>query len=384
MPGSRRACRRVQRCGSRGAGASRSRSERVAGGEGAWAEPESVSGVGNQAMQHLLNAPSIQTKTSIGRPGDRFEQEADRVANHVLAQSTPGACALSETGGLIPAGTLETSCSAAEGLVQRQESGEKDEEEEVTVAAKETPGSTPVASPGVERSIRRLPNEGRPLPQSERDFFEPRFGRDFGNVRIHDDAKSAELSSSLQARAFTVGGDIVFNRGEYAPSSASGRHLLAHELTHVIQQQGSPGGAMLQRWKYGTGAGPLGHYVPVPDDEKKRVGRALNIVKRVVDNPKHYPRCHKRFQSLCTTPSPTELADRFKAAVIWKRNKYDATFYFGGSVPPDHIAYTAVTYRWGRWMIASTVVHEMMHRCGQDNEAKNLRTEKICGFPGTP
>lgn len=80
---------------------------------------------------------------------------------------------------------------------------------------------------------------GRPLDENTRAFMEPRFGWDFSNVRIHADTRSAVAARSVQARAFTSGSNIVFGEGEYAPGTSTGRNLLAHELTHVVQQGGA-------------------------------------------------------------------------------------------------------------------------------------------------
>ena len=82
---------------------------------------------------------------------------------------------------------------------------------------------------------------GQLLPASERAFFEPRFGRDFGAVRVHTDAGAADLARALSARAFTVGHDVVFGAGQYAPNTVPGRLLLAHELAHTVQQSRRPG-----------------------------------------------------------------------------------------------------------------------------------------------
>jgi hypothetical protein len=78
---------------------------------------------------------------------------------------------------------------------------------------------------------------GRPLDLSTRAALEPRFGRDLGNVRIHTDDVAAQSAAKTKARAFTVGNDISFGQGQYSPSTPGGQQLLAHELTHVVQQQ---------------------------------------------------------------------------------------------------------------------------------------------------
>jgi hypothetical protein len=85
---------------------------------------------------------------------------------------------------------------------------------------------------------------GQPLPEPTRAFFESRFGWDFGGVRVHTDGTAATTARRLRARAFTIGRDIVFDAGEYAPATTAGRSLLAHELAHIVQQ--APGRAAPQ------------------------------------------------------------------------------------------------------------------------------------------
>lgn len=93
-----------------------------------------------------------------------------------------------------------------------------------------------------------LASPGRPLDASTRDFFATRFGHDFGDVRVHDDPAAAASARGVHALAYTVGHDVVFGTGQYAPGTSAGRRLLAHELTHVIQQRGRPA-ATIQRHK---------------------------------------------------------------------------------------------------------------------------------------
>lgn len=88
--------------------------------------------------------------------------------------------------------------------------------------------------PRCEPATRRGDGPGRPLDPATRGFFEPRFGRDLGEVRIHDDARAARSARALGAEAFAVGSDIVFAQGRYAPERSEGRELLAHELAHVV------------------------------------------------------------------------------------------------------------------------------------------------------
>lgn len=104
------------------------------------------------------------------------------------------------------------------------------------IQAKEDDGQTPAVTSKVESQIEGLRGGGEPLPKPTREFFEGRFGRDFGDVRVHTGGQAASSARSLGARAYTVGSDVVFGSGEYAEGTLGGRRLLAHELTHVVQQ----------------------------------------------------------------------------------------------------------------------------------------------------
>src|SRR5262245_61412640 len=83
-----------------------------------------------------------------------------------------------------------------------------------------------------------LGSAGRPMDSDTRSFMESRFGHDFGDVRIHSDSQAAESARAINAHAYTVGQNVVFGPGQYAPDTSRGRHLLAHELAHTIQQRG--------------------------------------------------------------------------------------------------------------------------------------------------
>jgi hypothetical protein len=93
---------------------------------------------------------------------------------------------------------------------------------------------------------RALESEGSPLNGPTRQMMEGRFGHDFSQVRVHTDARADASAQAVQARAYTVGHDIVFRAGEYNHASTDGQHLLAHELTHVVQQGESSGGVQAQ------------------------------------------------------------------------------------------------------------------------------------------
>ena len=143
----------------------------------------------------------IQTTLTVNTPGDVYEQEADRISGQVLASPAHPA-----VGGAPP-------------HIQRfsgQSNGQMD--------AVPTSVNQALASPG------------RPLEPALRQDMEQRFGHDFSRVRVHADTSAAESAQTLSARAYTVGGDIIFAQGQYVPGTSEGKRLLAHELTHVVQQ----------------------------------------------------------------------------------------------------------------------------------------------------
>src|SRR5215470_3784525 len=191
------------------------------------------SALGNQAFGRM-----IQAKLQISQPDDAYEQEADRVAEQVMRM--PDAASPEPViGSTLPQiSCLQRKCAQCEEEeIQRQPmEEEREEEEEGTLQAKEAPGQTPEVTPGVQAQINTLRGGGQPLSEPLRAFFEPRFGHDFSQVRVHTDSQAAESARAVSARAYTVGSNVVFVAEQYVPHSNEGRRLLAHELTHVVQQ----------------------------------------------------------------------------------------------------------------------------------------------------
>ncbi len=112
-------------------------------------------------------------------------------------------------------------------------------EEEEEVQLKVLKGSNAASGSSVESGIHSVRSGGKPMMESSRSFFEPRFGMDFSGVKIHTGSNAEQLAKSLNARAFTLGRNIVFGAGQYSPETSAGKHLMAHELTHVMQQRGN-------------------------------------------------------------------------------------------------------------------------------------------------
>lgn len=157
----------------------------------------------------------LQAKLKVSDPSDAFELEADRVADQVMRMEDP---------------ELQRRARAAPQIQRLCHGCEQDLPRAAELA------TVPTVDAAAEQSIAALSSGGSPLPASVRSYMEPRFQADFGAVRVHTDAHANELAGSMQAKALTVGHNIVFGAGHYAPESASGKRLLAHELTHVVQQ----------------------------------------------------------------------------------------------------------------------------------------------------
>jgi outer membrane protein OmpA-like peptidoglycan-associated protein len=171
----------------------------------------------------------LQGKLEVSQPGDTLEQEADRVAEQVLRMPQPEY-------------PDNTDAYESTGLrLSRFTCG--------------SPGQSSPEAPPVVHEV--LATSGQPLDPATRGFMEARFGRDFSRVRAHTGSKAADSAHAVNALAYTVGRDIVFGAGHYMPETLEGKRLLAHELTHVIQQAGVQ--PTLQR-KCGPALGP-----PTPD-----------------------------------------------------------------------------------------------------------------------
>ena len=172
---------------------------------------------------------AMQAKLIVGQANDPLENEADRVANQVMRMPDP-ALSIAPT----PV-QLSRKCAACE------EEDKKKLRMKPAVAS-QTDG---VEAPLIVHDV--LSSPGQPLDTATRAFFEPRFGYDFSNVRIHTDSTANTSARSLNALAYTAGSDVVFAGSRYSPDTVDGKKLLAHELTHVLQQASENRGNALQR-----------------------------------------------------------------------------------------------------------------------------------------
>ena len=240
-------------------------------------------GVGNRATRRILTSGVLQRKLTVGAPGDACEKEADEVAEKVLARTSTlangaagsdaddsdshaGSRKASGAGRArsillrVPIHTLQQSIGnrAVARLIREaygnetpelrrkcacdKESGEECEEcraKKIGLQRVSSGDGAGLEAPPIVEEILATP--GQPLADSARRTLEPAFGHDFSHVRVHDDSKAAESASAVNALAYTVGNQIVFGAGQYSPGTDDGNRLLAHELTHTLQNRdGAP------------------------------------------------------------------------------------------------------------------------------------------------
>ena len=178
---------------------------------------------------------------SLSHPDDASEREADRVADVVMRTTAPGSTSISASRPTVQrvCADCEEETSTRERAEQPVVAGDVTHVHRSASSAEASQVSGPVAA-----SIHDMQGGGAPLPDATRAFFEPRFGADFSHVRVHTGAQARETAKSIDAKAFTVGRDIAFAGGQYSPDSDEGQKLLAHELTHVVQQRGGAGAAV--------------------------------------------------------------------------------------------------------------------------------------------
>jgi len=263
----------------------------------------------------------LQAKLVIGASNDPLEQEADRVAEQVLAGNAP---ANTQPG--------HAAIQATPPAIQRH-----------TVANNDAAQCAPASVAQV------LASPGQALQADLRQDMSRRFGHDFSAVRVHAGAAAAQSAREVDARAYTVGKQIVFDAGEYAPGSPSGRRLLAHELTHVVQQSGqgetAGTGPVMQRERARRPAAPAPapapapaaqpgqHVIPCPDPgavsaaitlARNILGTALRRMDAGPSNISIDPRTHQQMQFFYTLFFKVEPGVRSAAQILEIKERFRA------------------------------------------------------------
>jgi hypothetical protein len=174
---------------------------------------------GNRLKVFAAERMAIQAKLTIGQPNDKYEQEADATAARVVQQ-------------------INSPITSQSQPVQRQEIEEDEELQMKPLIQRRESIVGGEASTDLESAIQSARGSGQSLDANLQQSMGQAMGADFSGVKVHTDSQSDQLNKSIQAKAFTTGQDLFFRQGAYEPSSRGGQELIAHELTHVVQQNG--------------------------------------------------------------------------------------------------------------------------------------------------
>ncbi len=211
-------------------------------------------------------SPIIQTKLAIGQPNDKYEKEADQVADQVIkmpigneSQAVQRKCNHCNEEKL----QMKRVATSLSPIIQKKE------EEEEMVQMKGIGNESKSSSSALKSSLQKSKGGGQSMDAFIQSNMEKSIGADFSKVKIHTNENAVQMNRSLNARAFTNGNDIYFNNGQYNPKNPSGRHLLAHELAHVVQQKGNKTQSnLIQRYYNAPGikGSAIGHSYRIADD----------------------------------------------------------------------------------------------------------------------
>jgi hypothetical protein len=259
---------------------------------------------------HTSAAGTRQTTLVVSEPGDGYEREAERMAEQVMRTPEPQLQRACASGG------------AGRPTCRTQQPGR----EHATLQGKRVqPGDTGnTAAPPSVHDVLRSP--GHALDPPTRSLMEPRFGYDFSRVRVHSDALAARSAQSVNAQAYTVGRDIVFGAGRFSPGTQEGRRLLAHELTHVVQQDGAA--AAVQRQ-------------PAPDPDAERAAAAAEA-EVIAQTPMWYHEEQWEAENRLGLKA-TKRDDKEYAWLHARRDK--VRLQKSGALTAEHQAEIAVKYR---------------------------------------
>ncbi|MCC5905121.1 MAG: DUF4157 domain-containing protein [Balneolaceae bacterium] len=174
---------------------------------------------------------TLQPKLEIGSPDNAYEREADRVADQVMKMPDPAIQKFDED--------EEIMMKREPGIQMKCDACEHEEQLQRKPMVQLKADNSHAASSELSQKIHSKKGSGHTLANNTKQEMEAKIGADFSKVRVHTGSNAIQLNRELGARAFTYGNQIFFNSGEYNPSTSKGKHLLAHELTHVIQQSES-------------------------------------------------------------------------------------------------------------------------------------------------
>jgi nucleoid-associated protein YgaU len=228
---------------------------------------------------------AVQPKLEMSSPGGPAEREAERVAEQVMEMDVPSVQTAEPHRG--------------EKRTNRQRRG--DNVVRTASSTRSIDGTVPAENDSTVRSAVR--GGGRPLLSRTRSYFEPRFGADFSDVRVHTGSEADEAARSINAEAFTVGSDVAFSKGKYDPETDDGKELIAHELAHVLQQDGgiSRSSQKVQRQATAQNTGQF-----ITTHEVKRGDTLWDIAEEYYGDGSQYPKIQQATERLSPGQSHIE------------------------------------------------------------------------------
>ncbi|HET6996194.1 MAG TPA: DUF4157 domain-containing protein, partial [Chitinophagaceae bacterium] len=253
------------------------------------AGPEHTS-VQTKASSTPFFGNAIQTKLEINPSDDVYEKEADAMADKVMQhEHAPPPTNPDDPNNNGDSGVKPTLAANKISRLQRKRAFESptplelntanlSPSDEMPLQRKEQDSSATGEADSIESTLQSSRGGGTSMPDDTREKMESGFGTDFSNVKVHSDKDAAQMNDQIGARAFTHGNDIYFNKGEYRPGTSSGDHLLAHELTHTVQQGGGVQKKSNSLQKAGKKAKPKGKTITKDDVVADVVGPKYIIV----------------------------------------------------------------------------------------------------------
>jgi hypothetical protein len=335
-------------------------------------------------LRYMMAAGSLQPRLAVGPVDDPFEREAERTADAVMAPDSAIGSRGTEPWRNGLAASVTRMVRRAIGKLEpmsRKDDEQKKDDEKKKVVQKSSAGAGPSVVPlGVEHTIEMLSaGGGTPLSSSLRARFEPRFGYDFGAVRVHTNDRATGAATALGARAFTVGDHLFFGAGEYQPTSTQGQRLIAHELTHVVQQGVDPQRVRRRpiiSWQVGGTTfykSSSGEIVELPDDMTveqvaKLEDEALAAERRLAElpRPKPVPEVRKPAPKPKKLPPPKAKPRAKRRASMRAPKLADVTAAMmkavgGGKVAQYLVAKGAPVFAHGAAKLSTLKAHEQTH-----------------------
>ena len=289
--------------------------------------------IGNQAVQRLVRSKNnnakgfefakiaIQPKLKISQPSDEYEQEADRVADQVMRMPDPSDSVVMSQSTAIVEDRIDRKCAACE----MKKEDDEDKKLQLSRKLSTTDKSNLESNEDIANEINDIRStNGFPLDASTEEFMESRLGYNLSNVRIHTEEYTARSANSVNALAYTVGNNVIFGAARYQRNTLEGQRLLAHELTHVIQQNAGRVSGIQRRPPWLSEEDPF-------EREAEESGR--NLKRRGLGSTLSYHEAMETVLPPKLRPPSAQLRDVSEPVLESERNMFDNLRAFLGGLP---------------------------------------------------